>query len=436
MAEENQSNFLRSFALEFNQTFFYSYFLQIILITYMYNAIGNGRYWKVLFYGSILGFFGALMEHTFIAWQDNLPENEKDKTVLSILLLVAEIGWIATEFSVPILNLIKLNSLSNVAVVKGVNIVTSLLFCGFSFFRFQIGYSRYNEHKVDCQNCSELHSKAFGVMAITDIILSIMIFVRINKSSREYKIKKNNENISILTTFKKSSVFSLLIVDVISVFLSLTYMSSSTNEYAKPFHALKSNFLLILAVDAFIFKFKAHTSGGSTYKSYNDMHSTNMAQSVQSVNNPTTTSYKPQKSMLSSAMGKVPSSTTLINNTNQNVNNFNLSSSQPIINNNYNKTFGLFKNELLNKDTEISIESPKPAASTSASTKFNTSPFMYNPSITNDKFSSDGNISNISNINYSNSSLNVGMRTNFSNSSINSYSYRSPNMSEFNFRNQ
>jgi len=423
---EVKNNVFRSFALEFNQTFFYSYFLQIILISYMYNSIGNGRYWRVLFYGSLLGFFGALMEHTFIAWQDNLPENEKDKTSLSILLLIAEVGWIATEFAVPVLNLIKLNSLSNVAVVKGVTVITALLFCGFSFFRFQIGYSRYGEHKVDCQNCSELHSKAFGVMAITDVILSIMIFFRINKSSREYKIKKNNENISILTTFKKSSVFSLLIVDVISIFLSLTYISPSTSEYAKPFHALKSNFLLILAIDAFIFKFRAHTSGGSTYKSYNDMHSSNIAQSVQSVNNITTTSYKPQKSMLNSTMGKVPSSTTLIN-THQNINNFNLSSSQPIINNNYNKTFGLFKNELLSKDTEINIESPKPTASSAINTKYNTSPFMYNPSM-NDRYSSDGNISNI---NFSNSSMNP----NFSNSSVNSCGFKSPDMNEYNYKN-
>jgi len=400
MAEENI--FFRIFSLEFNQTFFYSYFVQIILITYMYYSIGNGRYWKVLFYGSILGFFGALLEHIFIAWQVNLPESEKEKNPLSILLLIAEIGWIATEFSVPILNLIKLNSLSNVKVVKTVNIITAVLFCGFSFFRFQIGYNRFSEHTVDCQKCSYLHAQAFGVMAITDIILSIMIFVRINQSSKEYKMKKNKENVSILTTFRKSSVFSLLIIDVISVFLSLTYINQITNDYAKPFHALKSNFLLILGIDAFIFKFRAHNSNGSTYKSYNDMHSTtNVAQSInQSVNN-VSTSYKPQLSVLNSAVGvgKIPSSSAIISSSSQNMSNFNISS-QPIINNNYNKSFGLFKNELIGKETEIDIESSKQLSSSNVNSKYSTSPFMYNASM-NDKYSNDD-----LNYNYSNSSFN------------------------------
>ncbi|KAG4100561.1 hypothetical protein H8356DRAFT_1659889 [Neocallimastix lanati (nom. inval.)] len=375
---EEKSNVFRNFALEFNQTFFYSYFLQIILVVYMYNSIGNGRYWKVLLYGSIFGFGGALLEHIFIAWQNALPETDKEKTSLSILLLIAEVGWIATEFAVPILNLIKLNSLSNVTVVKAVNVVTAVLFCGFAFFRFQIGYNRFTEHTVDCQKCTALHSQAFGVMAITDIILSIMIFFRINKSSKEYKIKKNNENISILTTFKKSSVFSLLIVDVISVFLSLTYIKTATQDYAKPFHALKSNFLLILAVDAFIFKFRAHTSGGSTYKSYNDMHTNSVAQSVNASN--MMSNYKQQKSMLNSAIGKFPSTTSIPGSAQPNIsiNGFNLSS-QPITHN-YKKSFGLFKNELLNDDTEIDIESPRPAATPSNITKFTSNTYMYDGS--------------------------------------------------------
>jgi len=370
------NNVILNFALEFNQTFFYSYFIQIIIITYLYNTIGSGRYWKVLLYGSILGFFGALMEHSFIAWQNTLSEDEKGKSYSSLLLLVAEIGWISTEFAVPILNLIKLNSLSHIKVVKTVNTVTWILFGIFGFFRVEIGYNRFLERTVSCEKCTTLHSKAFGVMAVTDIILSAMIFVRINKSSREYRIKKNNENISILTTFKKSSVFSLLIVDVISVFLSLTYISPSTQAYAQPFHALKSNFLLVLAVDAFVFKFKAHTSGGSTYKSYNNENpsNTNMCQSSSNLN----TIVSPNKSVFNSNLGNNPSNISIVVHSNSN---FNLSSSQPIITNNYNKTFGLFKNELLNNrdEDEFGVETPKPAAN-SSSYKLSNSPFLGSPS--------------------------------------------------------
>jgi len=349
------TDILNAFALEFDQTFFYSYFLQIILVSYMYSAVGHGKYWKVLFYGSILGFFGALMEHIFQAYQSTLPEEEKYTTNVSILLFLAEIGWISTEFSVPILNLIKLNSLAHVTLVKILNVLTALLFCGFTFFRLEIGYYRFTEHRVGCTNCNAFHSQAFGVMAVTDIILSIMIFYRINKSSREYKIKKNNENISILATFRKSSVFSLLIVDVISVFLSLTYIFNSTKDYAKPFHALKSNFLLILAVDGFIFKFKANT-GATSYRSYDTHSQQSNVQSINgaaSMNGACSTYYKQTKSMANGNVSMIKSTNGQVSNSNGNLANYNLASSQPLTMNN--KNFGLFNN----KDTEINIETPK-----------------------------------------------------------------------------
>ncbi|ORX59867.1 hypothetical protein BCR36DRAFT_579317 [Piromyces finnis] len=353
MAEQS-TDILNAFALEFDQTFFYSYFLQIILVTYMFCTVGHGKYWKVLFFGSVLGFFGALMEHIFQAYQSTLPEEEKYTTNVSILLFIAEIGWITTEFSVPILNLIKLNSLSHVKLVKVLNFLTVVLFCGFTFFRLEIGYYRFTEHRVGCTNCNAFHSQAFGVMAITDIILSIMIFYRINKSNREYKVRQNNENIPILNTFRNSSVFSLLIIDVISVFLSLTYIFNSTKDYAKPFHALKSNFLLILAVDSFIFKFKA-TNGSSTIKSNENSRSRN---GTYSMNGACSTYYKQTKTILNrNSISMVKTNSV------NNISSFNLASSQPIALNN-SKNFGLLSNkcELIhNNDTEINIEIPKPS---------------------------------------------------------------------------
>jgi len=430
----NFLNVINGFALEFNQTFFYSYFLQIILVTYMFKTVGKGRYWKVLFYGSLLGFFGAIMEHSFLAWQQALPAEDKYTTNVSVLLFAAELGWITTEFSVPILNLIKLNSLSHVRLVKALNYITIALFCGFTFFRVEIGYHRFAEHRVDCAKCDAYHAQAFGVMAITDTILSIMIFLKINKSSHEYKIKKNNENISILTTFKKSSVFSLLIVDVISMLLSLTYIFQSTKNYAQPFHALKSNFLLILAVDAFVFKFKANTDG-STVRSYDVQSSnTNIQSPTGTVNgNGSASFYKQSKSSinpvmkgscnnivkLNSSNPNIPSlvkknsignlshnnlsnsnlshsnlSNSNINHSNlptglshSNLSNTNLShtniyTSQPIIPFTSTKQFGLFKNELMNaisnnnnNDTQINIDSPKPAANYSE--RYGSSAYMH-----------------------------------------------------------
>jgi len=273
--EKGSTDVINYFALEFEQSFCYAFFLQIILVTYMYVSVGHGKYWKVLFYGSVLGFFGAVMEHVFQAYQNTLPYDKKYESKASIFLFVAEIGWITSEFAVPVLNLIKLNSLAHIKIIKYLNILTSALFCAFTFFRIEIGYSRYKEGRVDCKNCNTYHSFAFGVMAITDTILSIILYIRINKTSHSYKSKQGNDNISLLSTFKKSSVFTLLIIDVISVFLSLTYIFSITKDYAKPLHALKNNFLLILAVDAFIFKFNANYGSTSYFKSYGSQGSGN-----------------------------------------------------------------------------------------------------------------------------------------------------------------
>jgi len=261
-------DFILNFTNEFSDSFLYAYVLQIILIAYMYSCVGNGRYWKILLAGSLFGMYGAVTEHLGTAWLKTVNGNTKGSKGLYCYML-AEIGWIASEFSIPYLNLIKLNTLSQNKVIKFINYIISVLFFFFASFRLYIGYLRISHGVLFDESIYGAHGIAFGIMAVADGILSIIICLRLNKSAKISKEEDGeSETLTILKLFKKSSLFILFVVDLMSVFLAIlsifTGMPSfgdSLSKLIKPFHALKSNFILVLAIDAFVFKMRASLDG-------------------------------------------------------------------------------------------------------------------------------------------------------------------------------
>ncbi|ORX43642.1 hypothetical protein BCR36DRAFT_303390, partial [Piromyces finnis] len=258
--------FILNFANEFSDSYLYAYIIQIMLIGYMHKCAGSGRYWKIIFTGSIFGMFGATIEHLGTAWIKTIDKNQS-KAYCCYLL--AEIGWIITEFSIPYLNLIKLKVLTQSKIVKTVNWVIGFLFILFGLCRFYIGYLRLINKTLYNIKIYHLHGIAFGIIAIADGLLSILIFIELNKSAKRIK-EKYGETFNLLNSFKKSSLFILFVVDLMSVILAIlsiiidvTIFGRSVNKLIKPFHALKSNFLLILAVDSFIFKMRASIDGST-----------------------------------------------------------------------------------------------------------------------------------------------------------------------------
>jgi len=264
------------FTNDFSDSFLYAYMLQIILIIYMYNCVGTGRYWKIMLIGSIFGMFGAVVEHLGSSWlrtYTSMEEVKKSKALYCYL--ISEIGWIAAEFSIPYLNLIKLNTLSQKKIIKIVNYIISALFILFSISRFFIGYLRVKNSSLYNPAIYHAHGIAFGIIAIADGLLSILIFKELNRNAKKTK-EKDGESFNLLASFKKSSLFILFIVDLMSVNLAIlsifinnnTMVGKSINRLIKPFHALKSNFLLILAIDAFIFKMRASVDGSYVVQRY------------------------------------------------------------------------------------------------------------------------------------------------------------------------
>jgi len=269
------TEFFLNFTNEFSDSFLYAYFLQIILIVYMYKCIGSGKYWKLLLAGSIFGLLGAVIEHVGTA----LLKTNNNITKIYLCYLLAEIGWITSEFSIPFLNLIKLNTLSQSKLIKTVNYIVGVLFVAFACSRFYIGYLRLVNKVLYDPKIYHAHGIAFSIIAVADGVLSILIFSELNKSVKKTK-EKEGETINLLSYFKKSSLFTLLVVDLLSVILAILsiFINDSTtgeamNKLIKPFHAIKSNFLLILAVDAFIFKLRASVDGSSLVSHYISQHS-------------------------------------------------------------------------------------------------------------------------------------------------------------------
>ncbi|ORX78200.1 hypothetical protein BCR32DRAFT_50052 [Anaeromyces robustus] len=262
-------SFFEGFNSRTKDTFFYAFIIQFILVGLMYIHVGKGRYWKVLFYASVAGLSGALIEHStlsFICQKSQI--NEYDKV---IPFFVEEFLWIICEYAIPYLNLIKMEAISKGRAVKYIRYAISFLLIPFAGARLYDGYDRMMKGYLNTKYSLTCHGIAFGTMAVADIICTIFIIYFIKSKN------KNNMlgNSSIGSYIKNSSYTILICVDIVSFILSTLYIVSaifSDNKKLESsttiFHCLKSNFILILATDALIFKYGV-TNKGSTGNSKN-----------------------------------------------------------------------------------------------------------------------------------------------------------------------
>ncbi|ORY83983.1 hypothetical protein LY90DRAFT_697228, partial [Neocallimastix californiae] len=207
------------------------------------------------------------------------------------LLLMDEIFWIISEYSIPILNLIKMKAFATGKAAVVMKVVILGLGVPFCVIRFMIGYTRMSQALLDDKETQRYHGYAFGIMAIADVICTfgILFFVRMNNSRSE---SQNNLNDYI----KHSSYTILVTVDIVSALLAILDLITVKRanlgilkSLTVPLQCLKSSFALILAIDAFLFKYGANitsinesSGGNSKYTGYGS----------NSVNNISYTPYK------------------------------------------------------------------------------------------------------------------------------------------------
>jgi len=296
---KNYKTAIYGFFSQFQDSYFYSNFIQFIIVVLMYLNIGNGKYWKVLFYSSIAGLVGALIENSTLGYI--CQESQINKTYKIVPFFISEFFWIVCEYSIPMLNLIKMKAFGKGKVANIINYIVLGMFIPFAFCRFKIGYERMELGYLHNRNIRKLHGYAFFTIAVADMIctFSILYFVKLHN-------QQTFATSNVSDYIKKSSYIILITVDVVS--FALSFLNILTNSGVAesivpssiivPFHCFKSTFLLILAVDALLFKYGINvtsmnaSSSGNNYKdpsSSNNDYSYNL-----SVNNPKslTSKYK------------------------------------------------------------------------------------------------------------------------------------------------
>eukprot|EP00833_Pecoramyces_ruminatium_P004005 jgi/Orpsp1_1/1178037/evm.model.c7180000063810.1 len=259
--ESLYDNFLDGFFGKFQDSFFYTYVLQFIIVVLMYANVGKGRYWKVLFYAATAGLLGSFLENGTVAYVC-LKSNEDIIFSYVPSFLACELFWITSEYAIPYLNLIKMDAFSKENSTNYIKYLIIFLSIPFIFFRILIGYERMMRGYLQSPLIHTYHGYAFSIMALADLLctFSILYYVR---------SKKNVSKSTTINDYIKHSSYTILIaVDIVSTFLSVLNILTSVGPLTdkipgniiKPLHCLKCSFVLILAADALIFKYGANTS--------------------------------------------------------------------------------------------------------------------------------------------------------------------------------
>jgi len=260
------------FFSQFQDSFFYANVIQFLIVGFLYLYVGNGRYWHLLLIASVAGFFGAILENGTVAYLCQKDNRNMDIPSIVIPFLIDEFFWTSCQYSVPFLNLIKMKAFAKGKFANIVRYTIIGLFVPFLFFRFFIGYERMMKGYLIDEKISSLHGYAFGVLAIADFICTVSIF---------YFVRKHNNQLSYSTSniseyIKNSSYTTLIAVDIVGFSLSILDIitnSGVVEDYIPstitiPFQCFMSNFILILSVDALIFKYGGNNShkGSTTFK--------------------------------------------------------------------------------------------------------------------------------------------------------------------------
>ncbi|KAG4094785.1 hypothetical protein H8356DRAFT_946250 [Neocallimastix lanati (nom. inval.)] len=235
-------NFFEGLFSKFEESNFNTNFLQWGLVTLMYFAGNQGKYWNVLLAGAIAGFIGTLFEGGTAAYVCRKGDINTPRHHL-ISYLIVEVFWIVKEYSIPFLNLYKIKVFSKGNVGKTAEYIIKILLIFFSGCRFYIGYERMIHGLLTTSETKYGHMAAHGIMGLADL---------------EFP-GKSKTNI-IKNYLQHSYYITIIFVDLTSILVSLMngitemYKDVIPNSFLNPFQSIKCAFILLLACDALIFE--------------------------------------------------------------------------------------------------------------------------------------------------------------------------------------
>jgi hypothetical protein len=172
---------------------------------YAYLISNNKLNWKILLAHGVTGFFGTMIENTFIAKKMCCPTEN-----WALLLGLNEICWIVHESTTVIYSLIKLEAVVHSARIRtGVRVIMGVLFVGFTVFRIQIGVLRVQYNTTGNASIGEAHSNAFIFWGIADLLIFGLL---VYNAYIEVTKHENSQSASLFVVLMQSSLPKLFVI--------------------------------------------------------------------------------------------------------------------------------------------------------------------------------------------------------------------------------
>jgi len=243
----------------FSHHTFYAYLLQGIIILYAYvRGVGrNGKFWKVIYIGTLASFIGAVVSNTCkIIIDKQVSDGEEPNIILFYILIINETLYAIRNLVLPYINVIKVMPLLEEKEKKRLKIFIGIMTVVHFCLRYNVALWRLKHKDTEMSDVGVIRAYGYAAISIafTDIVCSMII---IKKLIENYHIAaRKNLKISVYKYFFQSALFTLIFVDFFSLIIGILAVADSPilKITFVPLVGLNSNIILILAFDALIFK--------------------------------------------------------------------------------------------------------------------------------------------------------------------------------------
>ncbi|ORX79722.1 hypothetical protein BCR32DRAFT_246167 [Anaeromyces robustus] len=297
--------FISQISMMLKESLFYCGLIQFVIVLYIYLRIGKGKLWMTFLYSTLCMFSGKVLEYIM----RSLIFFKETSKYAFICCIPLETFYIASNYTLAYINLIKLKALTEKQYVKKIQILVSLLFPIFCTFRYLIGYYRYIDSDFNSSKARNCKGISYSILASLNIFISFFIYRELKHNYRKERSQSNYlKKITFPCYIRRSNYAVLLFLNICSFilsFLNYSYISGLYVDLITLLECIQDNLIFLLAVDTLIYKadyFKMLNSQGATvgnkhYRNTSNNSSNSKASLVK--NMPFLASYNSSNNILS-----------------------------------------------------------------------------------------------------------------------------------------
>jgi len=259
--------FISQVSMMLKESLFYCGLIQLVIILYMYLRVGKGRLWMAFLYSTLCLFSGKVLEH-ILKSLINFKETSKYSFIFCIPL---ETFYIASNYTISYINLIKLRALTDRPYVKRVKLLISIVFPFYCTSRYFIGYFRYVDKDFNSERARNCKGLSYTILGCLNIFMTFFIYRELKYNYRKERTQSNYlSKITFYRYVRKSNYAVLILLNLCSFILSFinySYIKGSYIDLMCIPECIQDNLLFFLAIDTLIYKadyFKMLNSQGAT----------------------------------------------------------------------------------------------------------------------------------------------------------------------------